>query len=102
MASLLQRRRAVSWWSQFSASALRVKHPPSLFANDTLAKRDGGNAGPGLVRKLGLADLILLGIGASIGAGIFVITGTVAHDAGPGTYLDFFYQWFRFVSVPFG
>jgi APA family basic amino acid/polyamine antiporter len=27
---------------------------------------------------------VLLGIGASIGAGIFVVTGTVARDAGPG------------------
>ncbi|EFJ31138.1 hypothetical protein SELMODRAFT_409080 [Selaginella moellendorffii] len=43
----------------------------------------------GLVRKLGMVDLILLGIGASIGAGIFVITGTVAHDAGPGVAVSF-------------
>ena len=32
-------------------------------------------------------DLILIGIGASIGAGIFVVTGTVARDAGPGASL---------------
>lgn len=80
-----------SWWSQFAASALRVKQAPSLFGNDPLAKRLAGNAGPvaALSRKLGLADLILLGIGASIGAGIFVVTGTVAHDAGPGVVLSF-------------
>lgn len=86
-----QRPRAMgSWWSQFAASALRVKQAPSLFGNDPLAKRLAGNAGPvaALSRKLGLADLILLGIGASIGAGIFVVTGTVAHDAGPGTFQD--------------
>lgn len=41
-------------------------------------------AGEGLVRQLGVLELVLLGIGASIGAGIFVITGTVARDAGPG------------------
>ena len=41
---------------------------------------DGG----GLERRLGPCDLVLLGIGASIGAGIFVVTGTVARDAGPG------------------
>nr|GFA79854.1 cationic amino acid transporter 9, chloroplastic-like [Tanacetum cinerariifolium] len=38
----------------------------------------------GLVRRLGPFDLVLLGIGASIGAGIFVVTGTVARDVGPG------------------
>lgn len=42
-----------------------------------------------LVRRLGLLELILIGIGASIGAGIFVITGTVAHDAGPGVTISF-------------
>lgn len=41
-------------------------------------------SGEGLVRQLGVLELVLLGIGASIGAGIFVITGTVARDAGPG------------------
>ncbi|XP_020085392.1 cationic amino acid transporter 9, chloroplastic [Ananas comosus] len=41
------------------------------------------------VRRLGLLELILLGIGASIGAGIFVVTGTVARDAGPGVTISF-------------
>jgi APA family basic amino acid/polyamine antiporter len=41
-------------------------------------------SGEGLVRQLGVFELVLLGIGASIGAGIFVVTGTVARDAGPG------------------
>jgi hypothetical protein len=83
-----QRRGAGSWWSHFAASALRVKAPPSLYGNDALEKRLGGNAASAgrLSRKLGVLDLILLGIGASIGAGIFVITGTVAHDAGPGKF----------------
>lgn len=39
------------------------------------------------MRRLGVFDLILIGIGASIGAGIFVVTGTVARDAGPGEYV---------------
>nr|GLL40761.1 cationic amino acid transporter 9, chloroplastic [Ipomoea trifida] len=38
---------------------------------------------------MGLFDLLLLGIGASIGAGIFVVTGTVAHEAGPGVTISF-------------
>nr|CAD1844939.1 unnamed protein product [Ananas comosus var. bracteatus] len=49
----------------------------------------GGGDGDGLVRRLGLLELILLGIGASIGAGIFVVTGTVARDAGPGVTISF-------------
>lgn len=47
------------------------------------------NSGDGLIRRLGLAELILIGIGASIGAGIFVVTGTVARDAGPAVTLCF-------------
>ena len=43
-------------------------------------------SGEGLVRQLGVLELVLLGIGASIGAGIFVVTGTVARDAGPGQH----------------
>lgn len=66
-----------SFFSNFWSSALRAK---------TLASSKDYNSvrTDGLIRRLGLFDLILLGIGASIGAGIFVVTGTVAHDAGPG------------------
>ncbi|KAL9225046.1 hypothetical protein vseg_001016 [Gypsophila vaccaria] len=66
-----------SWGSHFWASARRSKplEPGSA----------GGlrSSGDGLVRRLGLFELILIGIGASIGAGIFVVTGTLARDAGP-------------------
>ncbi|KAL0397699.1 UNVERIFIED_CONTAM: Cationic amino acid transporter 9, chloroplastic [Sesamum calycinum] len=70
--------------SRFWSSALRSK--PLAPAPDTAARAESGD---GLVRRLGLFDLILLGIGASIGAGIFVVTGTVAHDAGPGVTISF-------------
>lgn len=68
-----------SFCSRFWSSALRSKPlgQPSGIAPRT-------NSDEGLVRRLGLFDLVLIGIGASIGAGIFVVTGTVAHDAGPG------------------
>ena len=51
------------------------------------AERDG----PGtLQRTLTASQLILLGVGAIIGAGIFVATGTVAAaDAGPAIVLSF-------------
>ncbi|KAG0589145.1 hypothetical protein M758_2G248900 [Ceratodon purpureus] len=88
MAASQRGAAGASWWCHFWASALRVRNAPSLYGNDALEKRAGGN-GPTLRRQLGFVDLILLGIGASIGAGIFVITGTVARDAGPAVVMSF-------------
>jgi len=42
-----------------------------------------------LKRELGPVSLIALGIGAIIGAGIFVLSGLGAHYAGPGLMLSF-------------
>lgn len=67
-----------SIFTKFCSSALRAKP----LSNSSDAVRI--NSGEGLIRRLGPFDLILIGIGASIGAGIFVVTGTVARDAGPG------------------
>ncbi|CAI9277859.1 unnamed protein product [Lactuca saligna] len=72
-----------SFFSRFWSSALRAK--PLSNSSDVVRI----NSGEGLVRRLGPFDLILLGIGASIGAGIFVVTGTVARDAGPGVTISF-------------
>src|SRR5450631_539559 len=47
-------------------------------------------SGEGLRRVLGPVNLVTLGIGAIIGAGIFVLTGTVAATfTGPGIVLSF-------------
>lgn len=87
-----------SCFSHFWSSALRVKPltPPSEVSVRT-------NSGDGLVRRLGMLDLVLIGVGASIGAGIFVVTGTVARDAGPGEFnfyfFNCFYELFRQPSV---
>ena len=44
----------------------------------------------GLRRSLGLFQLIILGIGAIVGVGILVLTGTVAsHSAGPAIIVSF-------------
>jgi APA family basic amino acid/polyamine antiporter len=44
----------------------------------------------GLRRALGAGNLVMLGIGAIIGTGIFVLTGTVAaNNAGPAVVLSF-------------
>ncbi|MGD8294155.1 MAG: amino acid permease, partial [Desulfobacterales bacterium] len=40
-------------------------------------------------RDLGLFDATMIGIGAMIGAGIFVLTGIAAGEAGPAALLSF-------------
>ncbi|HVU04085.1 MAG TPA: amino acid permease [Polyangiaceae bacterium] len=51
---------------------------------------DAGGAHHGLKRSLGALDLVMLGIGAIIGTGIFVLTGTAAaKNAGPAVALSF-------------
>ncbi|XP_043716512.1 cationic amino acid transporter 9, chloroplastic-like isoform X3 [Telopea speciosissima] len=76
---------ASSWFAHFRSSAIRSK-PLVSSSLDTTVHTSSGEV---LVRRLGLFDLILLGIGASIGAGIFVVTGTVARDAGPAVTVSF-------------
>src|SRR5947209_9475830 len=43
----------------------------------------------GLHRSLGAFQLTMLGIGAVIGTGIFVLTATAAQKAGPGMMISF-------------
>ncbi len=43
-----------------------------------------------LSRTLGLLDITMIGVGAMIGAGIFVLTGIAAGEAGPALALAFF------------
>jgi amino acid permease len=43
----------------------------------------------GLKRQLGAFDLTMLGIGAIIGTGIFVLTSVAAEKAGPGMMFSF-------------
>ena len=49
----------------------------------------GSHKGGGLPKVLGPFDLIMMGIGAIIGTGIFVLTGTGALKAGPALPLAF-------------
>ncbi|MGH7572151.1 MAG: APC family permease, partial [Gemmatimonadota bacterium] len=49
----------------------------------------GTRSGVGLVRELGLLDITMVGVGAMIGAGIFVLTGIAAGEAGPALILAF-------------
>ena len=66
---------------------------PKLFATkplDTLMKEAQETGEHSLRRALGPLNLLTLGIGAIIGAGIFVITGQAAAQfAGPAIVISF-------------
>lgn len=47
------------------------------------------SAAPSLKRALTLPLLVLYGLGVTIGAGIYVLIGAVAHHAGPAAYAAF-------------
>ena len=64
----------------------------NLFATkplDTLVKEAQESGEHSLKRTLGPFQLTALGVGAIIGAGIFVLAGLGAHYAGPGLMLSF-------------
>ncbi|WP_304506173.1 amino acid permease [Duganella sp. CY15W] len=62
-------------------SLFRTKNLDDMIA---VARKPGG-----LAKVLGPMDLILMGIGAIVGTGIFVLTGTGAVTAGPALTLSF-------------
>ena len=69
--------------SGLRAQLFRRKPIASLMA-------DADSHSGGLKRALGALDLTLLGIGAIVGAGIFVLTGVAAaKDAGPAIVISF-------------
>src|SRR5262245_13834047 len=65
-------------------SPLFAKKPMGLLLDE--AKEAGAHS---LKRTLGPFQLTALGVGAVIGAGIFVLSGLGAHYAGPGLMLSF-------------
>src|SRR5271163_290930 len=63
---------------------LFAKKPLDLLMEE--ARETGSHS---LERTLGVFQLTALGVGAVIGAGIFVLSGSGAHYAGPGLMLSF-------------
>ena len=65
-------------------------------------KKGLGQVHPGLNRHLRLWDLIILGIGAMVGTGIFTITGTAAANlAGPALIISIVIAAFASAYLPF-
>lgn len=61
----------------------------SLFHKKNIEHMLAGTTGTSLKKTLGALDLTFLGIGAIIGTGIFVLTGTGAVQAGPALAVAF-------------
>ncbi len=69
---------------------MKIPRFSAAFRRKTLGSALGVHDGPPLKRVLGTFDLTMNGIAAIIGAGIFVLVGTVASaHAGPGIWLSF-------------
>ncbi|WP_028400060.1 amino acid permease [Ectobacillus panaciterrae] len=72
----------------------------SLFRKKSIQKliRESSGSGTSLKKDLGAFDLTMLGIGAIIGTGIFVLTGVAAAEhAGPALILSFILSGFACV-----
>ncbi len=65
-------------------SDLLITKPMKMLLNES--REEGEHS---LKRELGPVSLTALGVGAIIGAGIFVLSGLGAHYAGPGLMLSF-------------
>jgi basic amino acid/polyamine antiporter, APA family len=61
----------------------------SVSPSQAAAHESSNAAGPGLSRRLSFFDLWSIGVASLIGAGIFVLTGIAAGQAGPALFLSF-------------
>ncbi|MFC0399560.1 amino acid permease [Paraburkholderia rhizosphaerae] len=61
----------------------------SVFRKKSVEHMIAGAQSAGLKKALGALDLTFLGVGAIIGTGIFVLTGTGAVQAGPALMISF-------------
>jgi basic amino acid/polyamine antiporter, APA family len=61
------------------------KKPISAFVAETGATTDGGE----LKRSIGLFQLTMFGVGATIGTGIFIVLNAAVPEAGPGVIVSF-------------
>jgi len=70
-----------------SSNTLRAMGRRKTLAEAQESSEESG--GVGLKRSLNAFDLVLFGVGSSVGAGIFVLVGLGAKTAGPAISLSF-------------
>src|SRR5260370_18836785 len=77
--------------NRFGAPRSRFEESPfmCLFRKKSIEHMLAGAQRAGLKKTLGALDLTFLGVGAIIGTGIFVLTGTGAVQAGPALMMSF-------------
>ncbi len=64
-----------------------LRKPPGY--KDPHSSKSNSNSNKSLERHLSLWDLISIGLGGTIGSGIFVLCGMIAHEyAGPATFIS--------------
>ena len=69
---------------EFIVRALRLKSERRVFTKNN-ARKDGG-----LKKVLNASDLVVIGVGGIVGAGVFVLTGTAAKEnAGPALIVSY-------------
>ena len=71
---------------EFIVRALRLKSERRFaFKKNTKTRKDGG-----LKKVLSASDLVVIGVGGIVGAGVFVLTGTAAKEnAGPALIVSY-------------
>ena len=66
--------------------SLLRKKPVGAFVSETGANVEGGGE---LERSIGLFQLTMFGVGATVGTGIFIVLSEAVPKAGPGVILSF-------------
>uniref|UniRef100_A0A1B6KPK8 Cationic amino acid transporter C-terminal domain-containing protein n=1 Tax=Graphocephala atropunctata TaxID=36148 RepID=A0A1B6KPK8_9HEMI len=75
---------------QFSKRQNVTMKIAKILARRKTEEEEGNDGGTKLKRVLGLADLTMLGVGSTLGLGVYVLAGAVAKtDAGPAVTISF-------------
>ena len=81
--------RSASAVSDISKNSHQHGGPPAFGEHPQFETFVTDASDDGLERHLTLFDLTSIGVGGTVGSGIFVLTGQIAHDyAGPATFLS--------------
>eukprot|EP00977_Amphora_coffeiformis_P016232 scaffold4961_cov149-Amphora_coffeaeformis.AAC.1 len=84
-------QRSTSYGSHLNShSNHHESHPVAAFGHHPQFERfDSDAEDDGLERHLSLFDLTSIGVGGTVGSGIFVLTGQIAHEySGPATFIS--------------